>query len=246
MGLCMFTAKATDLTAPRAQPLLIADDFYIPVNQDSNLLRQIADRYFPAGSDVYDLAYAPVCFCDSDQTAHGVLDKGEVARRRRRSERHWPPLQNHRSDGGNHRPERLPWTEGIEGSCDRNRQAVRVMERLCQFVRRDLARRVRGLRLERMLLVDGYVLCCSIHFPPRGQDDPARPRLSGCRQYVETSQRVGVNNLPGVHERVRDPDEGAQLKETFLLLHGPVYALVFGQIPGDNSHVAAPGRKETH
>src|SRR3990172_12532500 len=106
VGLCIVAAEATDLTAARAQPLLITEDFYITVNQGGNLLRQIADRYFPAGSDIQDLAYGPVCLCDADKTAHGVLDKGEVASWRRRSKRHWSSLQNLRDNRRNHRPER--------------------------------------------------------------------------------------------------------------------------------------------
>ena len=111
------------------------------------------------------------------KSAAGVLDVGEIPRRRQIAELDvCCPGRELRDDGRNDRPRRLARPVGVERPRDDDRQRERVEEAERDRVGANLRRAVRRLRTQRVLLVDRHILRRPVHFARRRVDEPLDPR----------------------------------------------------------------------
>ena len=135
-------------------------------------LDQLADREVLAPADVDDPADRGVAAGDRDEARDGVLDVGQVATRVQAPQADAGPGQGLADDRRDDRAGRLPRAERVEGPEDRHGQAEGAVIALAQGVGADLGRRVGGLPLERVPLVDRHVERRAVDLGRRGQDDP--------------------------------------------------------------------------
>ncbi len=120
------------------------------------------------------------------------------------------------------RPGRLPRAERVEWPEDRDRQAERAEIALAQRIGADLGRGVWRLALKRVPLVDGDGLGGAVNLRCRGQDHPrqGRARPAGV-ENVGRAQHVGLNHVVRVVIRIRDRDQGPEVKDPLPALDGP-------------------------
>ena len=115
---------------------------------------------------------------------------------------------------------RLARPVGVEGPQHRDREVERAVEAVHQLVGRDLARRVRGLRLERMVLGDGDGLRRSVHLARRGVHDALHPVAKRRLGDIQRPEHVDLDEVARVDVRVRDGDLRAEVQHDLGALDG--------------------------
>ncbi len=144
--------------------------------------------------------------------------------------------QRLRDDRRYHRPRRLPRAVGVERPYRGDGDVKRPVETLGDLVGPDLARRVGGLPLERVVLVDGDVAGGPVDLARRCVDDLLDAGIPGRLKDVERTDDVRLHRLPGTGVGVGDGDERTQVEDDVDAPDGAPDGVGIPQIAHEDTH----------
>lgn len=213
MYLSVVAPQAEDLGLLWANALLVGEELDVTAHQLADQRQGVADGDLVIRANVDNFADGRIATGQFKEAATGVQNIVEVACRC-----NVPELDlllavgDLRDDRRDHRPRRLARTIGVKRTCDRDGEIKSVKETHCHRVSAYLGRAVRRLRLQWVLLVDGYVLSGAIDLAGRGVDHAFHAVLHRRLADVECAFDIGVNVTVGCNVRVRDGDQCGQVK----------------------------------
>lgn len=156
---------------------------------------------------------------DEDKTPDGVLYKRKVPDRVKGTDHYLVRTERLGNDRRDNSSRGLPGTISIERPERCRWQAERTMIRFYKFVCPDLARRIGGLALERMFLIDRSVLGRSIDFGRRGMYDPLDALFETCLENIERSYGIRPDIGFRCDVGIRDANQRSEMKNNLLVFH---------------------------
>jgi hypothetical protein len=218
--------QAEDLGLLWADALLVGKEFNVATHQLADQRQGVADGDLVIGANIDGLADGRVATGQLEEAATGVQHVVEVACWRDVAKLDLLlAVGDLRDYGRDHCARRLARAIGVERTGDRDRQIESIEEADCHRISADLGGAVGRLRLQWVLLVDGYVLGSAVNLASGGVDHAFDAILHRRLADIECALDIGVDVAVGRDVGVGDRDQRAEVEEDVHVL-GDVLAVM--------------------
>ncbi len=208
-------------------------------------LDQLADGQVVAPADVDHAADGGVAGGDRHESARGVLDVSQVPPWLQAAKLHPGPCQCLADDRGDDGAGRLPRAERVERAEDRDRQLKRLVIAQSQRIGPDLGRRVGGLPLERVFLVNRHPERRPVDLGRGREDDPFEERAYAAGvEHMGGAHHVGLHHVERVLIRIGDGDQGTEVEDPFAVVDGAADGLRVLQVAAMDLDGGDRGRRK--
>ncbi len=229
--------EALDLAAAGPEPRLVHGDLSRAAGDLDEQAHEVADADLAARADVDDVADRSVTGCDGEEAGDGVVDVVEVAGGGGGAELDdlgaGVQLAQDRRDHG---PGRLTRPVGVERTNDRHGELEGVVERQRHHVAADLARGVRGLRLEGVVLGDGHRDRRAVGLARGRVHHAGDTRPPARERHVLGPLDVHLHVAVRRHVAVGDPDERGEVEHDLAAVDRLERALRIPDVAGEEPH----------
>ena len=200
---------------------------------------------FNAGGNVQLLTDGGIAVGNRHKAVGCILDIVEVAGRGQAAELDLGLAgQQLRDDGRDDGAAALARAVGVEGPHDRDGQIKAAVEALGQTVGADLGGGVGALALERVLLVDGHILCRAVDLAGGGDEYALGVQLARGVQHIQRTLDVGVHIAVGAVVRKRNGNQCGQMEDALLPAHGGAHAVGVAHVAHKDINFIADLRRQ--